>query len=156
MGKKFIVEYDKAVTDEEQQALKPLEDAFVKAYWDSLFWNVHVDEKGHRWLRVFPYSIRSNHFDQFSLSELKRLDADTLTGHLISRITVRYDQMGGMPCIRGLRIPVATIVGMIAEGMTKEEILKYYPDLEEEDIRHCLKFAAIAVRERELPLVTPT
>ncbi len=58
-----------------------------------------------------------------------------------------------MPCIRGLRIPVATVVAMIAEGMTEDEILAAYPDLEREDIREALHFAAEAVRERELPLV---
>ena len=70
-----------------------------------------------------------------------------------TRITVNTKQMGGMPCIRGLRIPVATIVGMIAEGMTKEEILKAYPDLELEDVGEALQYAAEAVRERELPFV---
>ncbi len=69
-----------------------------------------------------------------------------------SRISVRPDQMGGVPCIRGLRIPVATVVGMIADGMTEAEILKAYPDLELEDIREALRYAAEAVRERELPL----
>jgi len=70
-----------------------------------------------------------------------------------SRITVNPKQMGGAPCIRGLRIPISTIVGMIADGMTDEEILKAYPDLEVEDIREALQYAAEAVRERELPLV---
>ncbi|MCZ6622742.1 MAG: DUF433 domain-containing protein [Deltaproteobacteria bacterium] len=69
------------------------------------------------------------------------------------RITVNPKQMDGMPCIRGLRIPVATVVGMVADGMREEEILKAYPDLEGEDIREALRFAAEAVRERELPLV---
>src|SRR5438105_15701348 len=68
------------------------------------------------------------------------------------RITVRADQMGGVPCIRGLRIPVATVVGMVADGMTREEILADYPDLEAEDIEEALRYAAEAVRERELPL----
>ncbi len=72
------------------------------------------------------------------------------------RITVNPDQMGGVPCVRGLRIPVATVVSMIADGMTEDEILKAYPDLEREDIRESLKFAAEAVRERELPLVKTT
>ena len=61
--------------------------------------------------------------------------------------------MDGVPCIRGLRIPVATVVGMVSEGMSNEEILKAYPDLEPEDIREALKYAAEAVRERELPLL---
>jgi uncharacterized protein (DUF433 family) len=69
-----------------------------------------------------------------------------------SRITVRPDQMGGVPCIRGLRIPVATVVGMFADGMTDQEILDAYPDLEAEDIREALRYAAEGVRERELPL----
>ena len=71
-----------------------------------------------------------------------------------SRITVDPRQMNGVPCLRGLRIPVATVVGMVAEGMSDEEILGAYPDLEGEDIREALRFAAEAVRERELPLVT--
>ena len=69
------------------------------------------------------------------------------------RITVNPKQMDGVPCIRGFRIPVATGVCMVAEGMTEDEILKAYPDLEREDIREALQFAAEAVRERELPLV---
>ena len=69
-----------------------------------------------------------------------------------TRITVNAQQMGGVPCIRGLRIPVATVVGMIAEGMTEAEILAAYPDLEGEDISEALRYAAEALRERELPL----
>jgi uncharacterized protein (DUF433 family) len=60
--------------------------------------------------------------------------------------------MGGLPCIRGLRIPVARVVTMIAEGMNHAQILADYPDLEEEDIREALRYAASAVRERELPV----
>jgi uncharacterized protein (DUF433 family) len=71
-----------------------------------------------------------------------------------TRITVNPAQMGGVPCIRGLRIPVATVVGMVADGMKSEEILHAYPDLEAEDIREALRFAAESVRERELPLLT--
>ena len=68
------------------------------------------------------------------------------------RITLRPDQMGGVPCIRGLRITVATIVSMVAEGITTQEILAAYPDLETEDIQEALRYAAEAVRERQLPL----
>ena len=71
-----------------------------------------------------------------------------------TRITVDPKQMGGVPCIRGLRIPVATVVGMVADGMIEEEILAAYPDLERGDIREALRYAAEAVRERELPVVT--
>jgi uncharacterized protein (DUF433 family) len=60
--------------------------------------------------------------------------------------------MGGVPAIRGLRIPVATVVGMVADGMTEAEILAAYPDLEPADIEQALRYAAEAVRERELPL----
>jgi Uncharacterized conserved protein len=60
--------------------------------------------------------------------------------------------MGGVPCIRGLRIPVATVVGMVADGMTSNEILGALPDLEPEDIEEALRYAAESVRERELPL----
>jgi uncharacterized protein (DUF433 family) len=71
-----------------------------------------------------------------------------------TRITVNPAQMGGVPCVRGLRIPVATVVGMVAEGMSENEILHAYPDLETEDIREALRYAAETVRERELPLTT--
>jgi len=71
-----------------------------------------------------------------------------------TRITVEPNKMGGVPCIRGLRIPVAAIVQMIADGISGEEVLKAYPDLEPEDIRQALSYAAEAVRERELPLVS--
>jgi uncharacterized protein (DUF433 family) len=70
-----------------------------------------------------------------------------------TRITIENDKMGGVPCIRGLRIPVATVVGMVANGMTEEEILASYPDLETADIREALAYAAEAVRERQLPLL---
>jgi uncharacterized protein (DUF433 family) len=70
-----------------------------------------------------------------------------------TRITVQPDQMGGAPCVRGLRIPVATVVGMLADGMDEPEILAAYPDLEGEDVREAIRYAAEAVRERELPLV---
>jgi uncharacterized protein (DUF433 family) len=71
---------------------------------------------------------------------------------IFHRITVNPSQMGGLPCIRGLRIPVAAVVEMVSEGMTELEILNAYPDLEAEDIRETLRYAAEAVRERELPV----
>lgn len=70
-----------------------------------------------------------------------------------SRITVDPYQMNGMPCIRGLRIPVATIVAMVADEMNGTEIMAAYPDLEKADIVESLRYAAEALRERELPLV---
>ncbi|PKB79188.1 MAG: hypothetical protein BZY88_14615 [SAR202 cluster bacterium Io17-Chloro-G9] len=69
-----------------------------------------------------------------------------------TRITVKPEQMDGVPCIRGLRIPVATVVSMIADRMAEEEILAAYPDLEREDISEALQYAAEAVLERQLPL----
>ena len=71
------------------------------------------------------------------------------------RITVNPNQMGGVPCIRGLRIPVATVVSMVAEEMTHDEILAAYPDLEADDIRQSLLYAAEAVRERQIPVIRP-
>ena len=71
-----------------------------------------------------------------------------------TRITINPHQMGGVPCIRGLRIPVATVIEMVADGMTNTEILNAFPDLEADDIHEALRYAAVAVREREIPLVT--
>jgi uncharacterized protein (DUF433 family) len=71
-----------------------------------------------------------------------------------ARITADHARMGGVPCIRNLRIPVATVVDMVADGMSTAEILKAYPDLEAADVREALRFAAEAVRERELPLLS--
>jgi len=68
------------------------------------------------------------------------------------RITVNPEQMDGLPCIRGLRIPVTTVVDMVASGMSTDEILAAYPDLEREDIREALQYAAAAVRVRLLPI----
>ena len=69
-----------------------------------------------------------------------------------SRITIDPAKMGGVPCIRGLRIPVASVIGMIAEGMTETEIIEAYPDLEPGDVKEALRYAAEAVRERILPI----
>ena len=91
-----------------------------------------------------PDTIRS------STGRLRKGGGD---GVAFDRITVDTDKMGGVPSIRGLRVPVATVVGMVADGMGEEEILKAYPDLEREDVREALRYAAEAVREREIPLV---
>jgi uncharacterized protein (DUF433 family) len=71
------------------------------------------------------------------------------------RITTSPDKMGGVPCIRDLRFPVATVVAMVADGMTNDEILREHPDLELGDISEALHYAALAVPERELPLRLP-
>ena len=70
----------------------------------------------------------------------------------LERITVNPHQMGGLPCIRGLRVPVATVLQMLASGMSEPEILADYPDLQLEDIRESLRFAAASATERELLL----
>jgi uncharacterized protein (DUF433 family) len=68
------------------------------------------------------------------------------------RITTDPQQMGGVPCIRGLRIPVATVVDMVAEGMVAAEIIAAFPDLQPQDIEQALHYAAESVREREIPI----
>lgn len=69
----------------------------------------------------------------------------------LSRITIRPDQMGGVPCIRGMRIPVVTVVRMVANGLSTTEILDLHPDLEAEDIREALLYAAENLQDRDLP-----
>jgi uncharacterized protein (DUF433 family) len=66
----------------------------------------------------------------------------------LNRITIEPDKRGGKPCIRGLRIIVYDVLEYLASGMTEDEILSDFPDLEREDIRACLEFAAD--RERKL------
>lgn len=69
------------------------------------------------------------------------------------RITIEPGKMDGMPCIRGLRIPAATVVEMTAQGMTAEEICEHLPDLEPADVAEALRYAAASVRDSTLPLV---
>ena len=71
----------------------------------------------------------------------------------LQRITFDPNVMGGKPCIRGMRVTVGTLVGLIAAGHSILDILKAYPYLEEEDIREALAYAAWRVEEIELPLV---
>ena len=73
---------------------------------------------------------------------------------IYDRITIETDKCGGAPCIRGLRFPVATVVHMVAEGMSVEEILQYHPDLEREDVAEALRYAADTVVEGRRPRVT--
>jgi uncharacterized protein (DUF433 family) len=70
-------------------------------------------------------------------------------GVRFERITVDPAVMGGMPCLQGLRIPVATVVTMLADGMTPTEIVADLPDLTLDDVAEALRFAAEAMRERE-------
>ncbi len=71
---------------------------------------------------------------------------------MFDRITVAPGQMGGVPCIRGLRIPVSTVVGLVADSMNTSEIIEAYADLEAEDIAQALRFAANLAKQREIPL----
>ena len=73
----------------------------------------------------------------------------------LTRITFDPNVMGGKPCIRGMRVTVGTIVGLIAVGHSFGDILKAYPYLEEADVREALTYAAWRVEEIELPLVMP-
>jgi uncharacterized protein (DUF433 family) len=70
------------------------------------------------------------------------------------RISIDHQIMGGAPCIKGTRIPVSTVVGMVADDMTVDAITTEFPQLEAEDVHQALLYAAAAVRERELPLRT--
>jgi uncharacterized protein (DUF433 family) len=70
----------------------------------------------------------------------------------VARISVDHRIMGGVPCVAGTRIPVATVVGLVANGLSAEEITAEYPQLTVEDVRACLGYAARAVDERELPV----
>ena len=71
----------------------------------------------------------------------------------LNRITFDAGKMGGRACIRGLRIPVATVVRCVASGMSSPEILEAYPDLEQEDIAEALQYAAGLTEDRIIPLV---
>lgn len=70
----------------------------------------------------------------------------------LTRITLDPDVMGGKPCIRGMRITVGTVVGLVASGHSIPEILSAYPYLEEEDVRQALAYAAWRVEETEVPI----
>jgi uncharacterized protein (DUF433 family) len=70
----------------------------------------------------------------------------------LTRISVDHRIMGGVPVVAGTRIPVATVVGLVANGLTAGEIVADYPQLAVEDVRSCLEYAAQAVDERELPV----
>lgn len=72
-----------------------------------------------------------------------------------ARVTSDPNRMGGVPCVRDLRFPVATVVAMVADGMTVDEIVAENPDLVPEDVAASLRYAAAALQERELPLRQP-
>lgn len=70
----------------------------------------------------------------------------------LDRITRNPDVMGGKPCLRGTRVTVAAVVGLIASGHTHAEILAAYPYLQDDDVRQALAYAAWRVEETEVPL----
>lgn len=71
------------------------------------------------------------------------------------RITVDPDRMGGVPCVRDLRVTVSMVLGQLAAGRTTEQVLEDYPYLEREDVLACLEYAAAVVNEREVPVARP-
>ena len=73
----------------------------------------------------------------------------------LTRITRDPAIMGGKPCIRGMRITVGTVVGLVAAGASREEILRDYPYLEADDITEALAYAAWRAEEVEVPLTRP-
>jgi uncharacterized protein (DUF433 family) len=109
----------------------------------------HSSNRMFKSLNPYRYNDRDRHYPSFAQPVVQEIDPMTFT-----RITVNPMQMGGVPCIRGLRIPVATVIEMMADGMTPKEIQGAFPDLEAGDIDEALHFAADAVRERQLPLVS--
>ncbi len=78
--------------------------------------------------------------------------ARSVRARRLNRITLDPEVMGGQPCIRGLRIPVSMIIKLIASGKTVKEIIENYPELEEEDVKQSLEYAAWMVSERILPV----
>jgi len=72
--------------------------------------------------------------------------------HNLTRITFNPEVMGGKPCIRGMRVTVGTIVGLVATGKTVDEVLADYPYIEQEDILEALSYAAWRAGEREVPM----
>ncbi len=74
----------------------------------------------------------------------------------LKRITFNPEVMGGKPCIRGMRVTVGMIVGLVASGHPRQDIVRMYPYLETEDIDEALKYAAWRVEEIEVPLSTGT
>lgn len=71
------------------------------------------------------------------------------------RITVDPERMGGVPCIRDLRVTVSMLLGQLAAGLTTNELLEQYPYLEREDVLAALEYAAAVVNEREVPFAKP-
>ena len=71
---------------------------------------------------------------------------------MLDRITINPAVMAGHPCVRGMRITAGLVVNLVATGMSNTQIIAEYPDLEEEDIRQCLRYAAALAEHREVEL----
>jgi uncharacterized protein (DUF433 family) len=94
--------------------------------------------------------FRTNHLIVVRISEL--LGTMGCVMKSLTRITLNPDVMGGKACVRGLRVTVGMVLGLLAANRSREEILKAYPYLESEDIDQALAYAAWRVEEREVPL----
>lgn len=92
--------------------------------------------------------------EQEFLEKLKEYDAHDRSPHIqgLERVTIDSRVMGGKPCIRGMRVTIGMIVGMMASGHSKERLLEMYPYLEPEDIDQALEFASWKVDEKEYEL----
>lgn len=101
-----------------------------------------VPPRGSAALRTLRFRVCLNQRTQCSGEAMQRLD----------RISVDANQMGGVACIRHLRIPVATVLSLLADGMSTSDILDAYPDLETEDIHQALHYAAYLAQERDIPI----
>ena len=73
----------------------------------------------------------------------------------VDRVLIDHRIMGGVPCVRGTRIPVATILGLLGEGLTPAEMIGYHPQLDLDDVLACLRYASDLTNERFLPLRRP-
>ena len=73
----------------------------------------------------------------------------------LQRISIDHQIMGGVPCVSGTRVPVAAVIGLMAEGVAPTDVLVHYPQLVIQDVLACLEFAATAIDERHLPLKLP-
>ena len=100
-----------------------------------------------------PLARRPVHESSTALSGLQSR-IQCYSGHVqqFARISTNPEVMGGKPCIREMRVTVGTVVGLIAEGHSTEEILKEYPYLEKDDIQQCLQYASMRVNEIDVPL----
>ena len=104
---------------------------------------------------IYAYLLRAPHLFRAVDEGWVAAQRVIISGMAIDRITVDPAQMGGVPCIRGLRVTVSMVLGQLAAGRTADELLADYPYLEREDITAALEFAAAIVNEREVPIARP-